>query len=97
MEDKKIFLASLYFPEKEGILREKLKTRGTLMTIEKKYLNEKEVAQITGFALQTLRNFRHCRRGIPYSKIGRSVRYNLQEVIGFMEARRIETSDSVQA
>ena len=65
--------------------------------IQAKYIDEKQVSELIGRALQTLRNDRHCGRGIPYTKIGRSVRYNLQEVISFMDSRRIETSDSVQA
>ena len=37
--------------------------------MKKPFLNEKEVAAITGRALSTLRNDRHCARGIPYLKI----------------------------
>ena len=62
------------------------------MDSEKRYLKETEVAEITGRALSTLRNDRSCRRGIPYIKIGRSVRYNNQDVIGFMEAHKVQTS-----
>ena len=54
-----------------------------------KYLNEKEVAMITGRALQTLRNDRFRGRGIPYVKLERSVRYSLADIIEFMEARKI--------
>ena len=58
--------------------------------VKKPYLNEKEVATITGKALSTLRNDRHCRRGIPYLKVGkRSVRYKNEDVINSMEERRI--------
>jgi len=59
--------------------------------LEKPYLNEKEVAAITGRAVQTLRNDRFNRRGIPYYKIGagRSIRYKMEDVIAFMERRRI--------
>lgn len=57
------------------------------------YLNEKQVSEITGFALSTLRNNRfHC-RGIPYVKIGKSVRYRQDEVIEFMEKYKISTGD----
>jgi predicted DNA-binding transcriptional regulator AlpA len=56
-----------------------------------RYLNERQVSKITGRALSTLRNERSKRRGIPYSKIGRSVRYNIKDVIQFMESRKIET------
>jgi len=49
------------------------------------YLNEKQVAEITGFALSTLRNNRFLQRGIPYVKVGKSVRYKLGDVIEFMD------------
>ncbi len=58
------------------------------------YIDEKECSRITGRKLPTLRNDRHCRRGLPYVKMGRSVRYNLQDVINFMETRKIQTEDS---
>jgi len=54
-----------------------------------KYLTEKEVSEITRLALSTLRNHRHLRRGIPYCKIGASVRYNEEDVLAFMEVRKI--------
>jgi predicted DNA-binding transcriptional regulator AlpA len=57
---------------------------------QQRYINEKEVARITGRGLQTLRNDRHCGRGLPYIKMGRSVRYSLEDVIAYMEARKIE-------
>jgi hypothetical protein len=59
------------------------------------YINEHEVARITGRALSTLRNERFNRRGIPYYKVGRSVRYSLENVIDFMEARRVQTGDGL--
>lgn len=58
------------------------------------YLTEKEVSSITKRALQTLRNDRFAGRGIPYVKFDRSVRYSLDDVIAFMECRKIQTSDS---
>ena len=36
--------------------------------LKKPYLNEKEVAVLTGRALSTLRNERHLRNGFPYLK-----------------------------
>ncbi|ACL06463.1 phage transcriptional regulator, AlpA [Desulfatibacillum aliphaticivorans] len=53
------------------------------------FITEKQVAQLTGLALSTLRNWRS--KGAPpaYHKIGRSVRYNLIDVLLFMESRRI--------
>jgi hypothetical protein len=58
--------------------------------LEKKYLNEKEVAAITGRAVSTLRNERFMRKGIPYLKVSsKSIRYLNSDVIKFMEGRRI--------
>jgi len=56
------------------------------------YLNEKEVAKITRLSLATLRNDRFLSRGIPYVKIGRSVRYSLEDVIQYMESHKIKTA-----
>ena len=61
--------------------------------METRWVNEKEVSRITGFALPTLRNDRHLKKGIPYMKRGRSVRYCLKDVHNYMEARRVETTD----
>ncbi|MEW6586252.1 MAG: DNA-binding protein [Nitrospirota bacterium] len=58
--------------------------------LKKPFLNEVEVAVITGRAVSTLRNERHLRRGFPYLKVGRrSIRYKLEDVLSFMEGRRI--------
>ena len=55
------------------------------------YVTEKEVRRMTSRALSTLRNDRFLNRGIPYYKIGRSVRYLKADVIDFMEAGKIMT------
>ena len=56
------------------------------MEDQAKYLTEKQVAEITNRALSTIRNDRFLNRGMPYIKIGKSVRYNLQDVINYMES-----------
>ncbi len=53
------------------------------------WISEKQVSKMTGRAPQTLRNDRHKCQGIPYSKIGRSVRYLLDDVVGYMDSKRI--------
>ncbi|MFX0203063.1 MAG: helix-turn-helix transcriptional regulator [Candidatus Hodarchaeota archaeon] len=53
------------------------------------YLTEREVAEMTKRALPTLRNDRHKGKGMPYIKIGRSVRYALRDVIEYMDSKRI--------
>lgn len=54
---------------------------------EKRFINENEVASITGLSVQTLRNWRFNGKGIPYVKAGRSVRYQYRDVIKYMEDR----------
>jgi predicted DNA-binding transcriptional regulator AlpA len=54
-----------------------------------RYLTEKEVSEITGIALSTLRNHRSLRKGIPYCKIFRSIRYSASDVLSFMESHKI--------
>lgn len=54
-----------------------------------RYINEFEVAKITGFAVQTLRNWRFQRRGFPYSKLNKAIRYNIDDVLKYMEAQKI--------
>lgn len=50
---------------------------------------EKEVASLMVYKVQTLRNQRFRGEGPPYSKIGRSVRYKISDVIDFMESRKV--------
>ena len=64
------------------------------MENEARFLTEVEVKQMTNRALSTLRNDRHLNRGIKYCKIGRSIRYELEDVLKFMRARKIQTEDS---
>lgn len=57
------------------------------------YVTEKKTSRVTNLALSTLRNHRHLGIGIPYIKIGRSVRYSMEDVIKFMESRKIQTKN----
>lgn len=54
-----------------------------------RYVGEVEVSRLTGLAVQTLRNWRFLGKGFRYVKIGRCVRYDLQEVLQEMEKRKI--------
>lgn len=63
--------------------------------LEKPYLSEKDVAAITGRAVSTLRNERFTRKGLPYLKIGgRSIRYKTEDVVAYMEGRRITFNEA---
>ena len=57
-------------------------------------ITEKKLSEITGLALQTLRNARHQRRGIPYIRLGGekrgAIRYDLQDVEDYIAKRRID-------
>jgi len=55
-----------------------------------RYLIPAEVAKITNRQLQTLANDRYLGKGIPYYKVGRSIRYKLSDVLAFMEQYRVE-------
>jgi len=62
--------------------------------LKRPYLDEKQAAVLTGLAVSTLRNQRHCRKGLPYLKVGaKSVRYRTVDLIAFMESRRITFGD----
>ena len=66
-------------------------------TLEPRLLTEKEVSQMTGLALSTLRHWRVRRVGPPYLKLGRkrqgAVRYNLADVVRWTENFRVETRE----
>lgn len=59
--------------------------------VQDRFVSDKEVAKITGRAVQTLRNDRFHKQGIPYCKLGRLCRYKLSDVIAYCESKRIET------
>lgn len=64
------------------------------MNETRKYLTDKEVSELTGRAIPTLRNDRCRGVGIPYIKLSRQVRYNIDDVVKYMESRKIQTEDS---
>jgi len=57
------------------------------------YVTEKEVAEITTRSINTLRNDRFLKRGLPYHKVGRLVRYELSEIYTWMQAHKISFED----
>jgi excisionase family DNA binding protein len=56
-------------------------------------LTPEEVAGITGLSIDTLAQWRSQRRGLPYLKIGRAVRYDPAEVQAYLERCRVSVSD----
>ena len=53
-------------------------------------IDEHELAKTFRKSVQTLRNDRHLRKGVPYIKLGRSVRYRIVDVLDYMERNRID-------
>ncbi len=57
-----------------------------------KFVNDKEASEITGLAVQTLRNYRMMRKGPAYSKVGSAIRYSVDDLKTYMTKHRIEPS-----
>ena len=53
------------------------------------WVDEKKASEITGRAVQTLRNDRNKCKGFPYHKIGSKVLYKLTDIETFMDQHRI--------
>jgi hypothetical protein len=61
------------------------------MESRKKLVSEKVLAEITGFELAKIRNDRWRRKGLPFYRIGRTIRYDLDEIYAALEKCRVET------
>lgn len=58
-----------------------------------KAVNEKIAADILDVGVQSLRNDRSNHRGMPYVKIGRSVRYLMSDIESYLQSNRIVPSN----
>lgn len=58
-----------------------------------KMVSEKIVSEELGIPLPTLRNQRSMGRGIPFFKIGKSVRYRIEDVLAYLEANRVDPGE----
>ncbi|BBX35747.1 hypothetical protein MMAG44476_11099 [Mycolicibacterium mageritense DSM 44476 = CIP 104973] len=54
-----------------------------------KLLTPKELADILGVSQETLAQNRYLGQGVPYIKVGKRVRYQLNDVIAYLEANRV--------
>jgi hypothetical protein len=57
---------------------------------DRMYVNDVEAAQLLSASPQTLRNWRFQGKGPAYSKRGRMVRYNVADLLDFMNSGRID-------
>ena len=56
-------------------------------------LTPDRVAALTGLSRETLAQWRSQKRGIPYLKIGRAVRYDPDDVLQYLAGCRVSVSD----
>ena len=57
------------------------------------YLSERQVSEITGISMSTLQKDRHMRKGLPYIKIGKTVRYAYTDIVEAMNAYKIRPAE----
>lgn len=57
-------------------------------------LSAEQVSELTGLSPETLAQWRSQRRGIPYLKIGRAVRYHPEDINAYLRGCRVSVSDS---
>jgi hypothetical protein len=57
----------------------------------KRMVSEKVYAELSGFELGKIRNDRWKKKGLPYYKIGRTVRYDEDEIYAYLQRCRVET------
>jgi len=60
-------------------------------------LTTKDVSRVTGRAIQTLINDRHTGKGLPYIKIGASVRYLKEDIENHIKRNRIVPRQEAEA
>ncbi|OQA91181.1 MAG: hypothetical protein BWY26_01115 [Elusimicrobia bacterium ADurb.Bin231] len=61
------------------------------MKFENEYIDERDLSRLIKRALSSIRNDRFKGQGVPFIKVGRSVRYSYSDAIAFMEQRKIKT------
>ncbi len=64
----------------------------SIQLMNNRLLTAEEVASLTGLSEETLAQWRSQRRGIPYLKIGRAVRYDPTDVQAYLEGCRVSVS-----
>lgn len=56
---------------------------------DKDMLKEKQAGKIMNVSDSTMQKHRHQGRGCPYYKIGRAVRYKMEDIQAYLEKHRI--------
>ncbi len=61
----------------------------TSLLLPSQWLTEREVAKILSLSVSTLQKQRFKHTGIPYSKLGRAVRYKYEDVLEYAQNAKI--------
>jgi hypothetical protein len=62
------------------------------------FVDEDQTARVLGLAVKTLRNWRQSgTEDLPYYKLGRAVRYDLDEVVAWAKCRRFTSTTEADA
>ncbi len=64
--------------------------------MDKVLFSEKEISAKFGISLGKLRNDRQNRQGMPYLKMGKTVRYDPADCAAYLKACRVDPSIPVQ-
>ena len=60
---------------------------------ERILLNHKETADYLNISIQTLYNWRHCRKGPNYIMLGRKPMYHIRDIESYLESNRVVLED----
>ncbi len=56
------------------------------------FVSDKQLAQLLGVSVDMIRSQRRQKKGLPFYRFGRTVRYSLKDVERFVEQNKIEQS-----
>jgi len=60
---------------------------------QKRFLNDRELSEMTGIARQTLSNWRHRGKGPDYVKLERLVLYPVDSIDRYFNERKVNTQE----
>ena len=72
---------------------ENIEGKKSVLEGKHRFLKDEQAADLIGLSVQTLRNWRFKREGPPYIRAGRSIRYSFQDLLGWMEGKRIDPTN----
>ncbi len=63
-----------------------------MSTEKKEWLNPQEVNKEFGFSVSTLAKWRMVNHNLPFSKIGKYIKYKRDDIVQFLEGNRVEVA-----